>query len=205
MVFMYRHKPVYNRLYIPLGLVLQGRARVQEHLLVVLDRQVVASAFLVRHLHEKARHERLADVGVVVLALEVAADHLHAQARTHTHLCIGGVIIIGIYATWPMNNILDHNRDVVECGDHSATGMLNGTMAPRRCAAVPGLLSWRGGPPPCDSHWAVLPVGPATTRRPTNMQQQYARMHDMSCLPTRKEKGVPAVTGRCRRISVPES
>mmetsp|Transcript_42442 Transcript_42442/g.117469 ORF Transcript_42442/g.117469 Transcript_42442/m.117469 type:complete len:343 (-) Transcript_42442:655-1683(-) len=69
----------------PLGLVLQDRRRVQRDDLVVLDGQVVAGALEVGDLHEEAGQQALADVGVVLLRVEVGALELEAVAVHDAH------------------------------------------------------------------------------------------------------------------------
>jgi len=74
----------------PIGLVVETSRRMQLHVLVVLDGQIVASALQVGHLHEEALHEGLSDVYIVVLrgefsarAPQVEAVHDSSQLLAH--------------------------------------------------------------------------------------------------------------------------
>mmetsp|Transcript_5353 Transcript_5353/g.18121 ORF Transcript_5353/g.18121 Transcript_5353/m.18121 type:complete len:398 (-) Transcript_5353:100-1293(-) len=81
-VFRGEHKLIVDA---KLGAVREARGRVQGHHLVVLDREVVARALQVRHLHEEAREHRLADLHVVLLVVKVVGLELEAKAVHDAH------------------------------------------------------------------------------------------------------------------------
>lgn len=83
--FDFRHRPDVvlggeHKLVVdgPLGFVGQHRRGMQEYGLIVLDGEITAVAFLVHHLHEETAHQRLSNVGVVILRIEVGRCALQA-------------------------------------------------------------------------------------------------------------------------------
>jgi len=80
----------------PLALLLQHRARMQQHILIILHGYIrLPASLLLSNLHEEPGHQRAADVAVVVLILEGRAHELDLL-RLHDALELHADVVGGL-------------------------------------------------------------------------------------------------------------